>query len=107
MRDGPKVIANETLFTTDSVLFDALYVVGGTADNQAKFNQDVVYFINEAFKHYKPIGVATTGLPFFDASNAKRDLASYLQLIILTLGRNLSKPLHNNDFGIEIFIKSA
>lgn len=69
--DGLKVMTNATFLTTDPVLFDALYVVGGTADNQAKFNYDIEYFIDEAFKHFKPIGFATTGLPFFEASDAK------------------------------------
>ena len=90
--DGRKVKVNETLLTTGSVLFDSLYVVGGTADNQAKFNNDVVYFINEAFKHYKPIGVATTGNPFFDVSNA-------------TAGPGIVFAKDYPDFG-NVFVKS-
>lgn len=70
-KEGIQLMATETYLTTDSVLFDSLYVVGVRADNQAKFNQDLQDFINQAFRHYKPIGVATTGLPFFNASNAK------------------------------------
>ncbi|WP_342601360.1 catalase [Psychrobacillus sp. FSL H8-0483] len=70
-KDGFKVKVNETYLTTDPVLFDSLYVVGGTAVNQAKLNSDIIYFINEAYKHYKPIGVANSGVPFFKASNAK------------------------------------
>lgn len=69
--DGQKVRVNETFLTTAPVLFDSLYVVGGAANNQAKFNSDIAYFIDEAFKHYKPIGIATSGVPFFNASNAK------------------------------------
>jgi len=69
--DGLSVVVNDTFLTMDPVLFDALYVVGGTADNQAKFNYDIEYFINEAFRHYKPIGFASTGVQFFNASNAK------------------------------------
>lgn len=69
--DGLNVIVNETFLTMDPVLFDSLYVVGGTAENQAKFNSNIQYFINESFKHYKPIGFASTGLPFFELSNAK------------------------------------
>lgn len=69
--DGLKVIVNETFLTMDPVLFDSLYVVGGTAENQAKFNSNIQYFINESFKHYKPIGFASTGAPFFELSNAK------------------------------------
>lgn len=69
--DGLNVIVNETFLTMDPVLFDSLYVVGGTAENQAKFNSNIQYFINESFKHYKPIGFASTGVPFFEISNAK------------------------------------
>nr|WP_255551623.1 catalase [Sporosarcina sp. E16_8] len=69
--DGLNVIVNETFLTMDPVLFDSLYVVGGTAENQAKFNSNIQYFINESFKHYKPIGFASTGAPFFELSNAK------------------------------------
>ena len=69
--DGLKVIVNETFLTTDPVLFDTLYVVGGTAENQAKFNYNIEYFIDEAFKHYKPIGICDDRMPFFEASNAK------------------------------------
>ncbi|HJF31203.1 MAG TPA: catalase [Sporosarcina psychrophila] len=69
--DGLAVIVNGTFLTMDPVLFDALYVVGGTAENQSKFDYDIEYFIDEAFKHYKPIGIASTGVPFFEASNAK------------------------------------
>ena len=36
--DGLNVIVNATFLTTDPVLFDSLYVVGGTAENQEKFN---------------------------------------------------------------------
>lgn len=62
----------QTFITTDAVLFDALYVVGGQSENQAKFNSAIENFINEAFKHYKPIGIATTGERLFTASNARR-----------------------------------
>ncbi|MGE7023027.1 catalase [Solibacillus cecembensis] len=70
-REGVQFTATETYLTTDSVLFDALYIVGVRADNQAKFNQDLLININQAFRHYKPIGVAQTGMPFLQASNAK------------------------------------
>lgn len=70
-RGGVQLTATETYLTTSSVLFDALYVVGVRAENQAKFNQDVLLNINQAFRHYKPIGVAQTGVPFLQASNAK------------------------------------
>ncbi|MCZ2257803.1 catalase [Sporosarcina sp. G11-34] len=70
-KDNFQVDVNETFLTTDPVLHDALYVVGGKVGNPAKFSSDMTYFINEAFKHFKPIGFATSGKPYFEASNAK------------------------------------
>jgi catalase len=69
--DNVKGNITQTFQTTDPVLHDALYVVGGKAENEAKFQSDIEYYINEAFKHYKPIGIATSGNEFFEASNAK------------------------------------
>lgn len=69
--DNVKGNITETFLTTSPVLYDALYVVGGTANNQAKFNKDVEDFIEEAYMHYKPIGIAKSGTSFFEASEAK------------------------------------
>jgi catalase len=62
------VEVNETFLTVHSVLYDGLYVVGGEADNQQKFENDIADFINEAFRHYKPIGIATTAKQLFASS---------------------------------------
>ncbi|PIC65304.1 catalase HPII [Sporosarcina sp. P13] len=70
-KNGLAIHISDTFSTTAPVLFDSLYVVGGTAVNQAKFNSESVYFINEAFKHYKPIGIASTGNSLFKDSDAK------------------------------------
>ncbi|WP_421102390.1 catalase [Sporosarcina psychrophila] len=69
--DKLAVEVTETFLTIHSVLYDGLYVVGGEADNPRKLKKDIVNFINEAFQHYKPIGIATTGKPFFEASDAE------------------------------------
>ncbi|MDW0115017.1 catalase [Sporosarcina saromensis] len=65
------VEVDETFLTVHSTLYDAIYVVGGEADNMKKFTMDTVEFINEAYKHYKPIAVASTGKTFFEASDAE------------------------------------
>ena len=89
--NGLKVKVNETFLTMDPVLYDALYIVGGKANNAAKFQSDIVYFINEAFKHYKPIGIATSGKPFFDISNAQMGPG----IVFATQDRNFSKSFIN------------
>lgn len=91
-KEGVQLMATETYLTTDSVLFDALYVVGGSADNQAKFNQDILININQAFRHYKPIGVAQTGRPFLNESYAK-------------IGPGIVVQTGNADFG-EQFVEA-
>lgn len=65
------VEVDETFLTVHSVLYDGLFVVGGEADNQKKFENDIVDFINEAFRHYKPIGIAKTGRQIFASSKAE------------------------------------
>jgi catalase len=62
---------DETFLTVHPTLYDAIYVVGGEADNMKKFTMDIVDFINEAYKHYKTIGIASTGKLFFEASDAE------------------------------------
>ncbi|SFE18793.1 catalase [Lentibacillus persicus] len=68
--DGMKIEVNETFKTTYPVLYDSLYVVGGRAENKAKFTQNMLDFVNDAYKRYKPIGVATTGSEYIQSSNA-------------------------------------
>lgn len=66
--DGTKLKVDGTFTTKYPVLYDSIYVVGGRADNQARFNQDLMEFIYEQYKHYKPIGVATTGQRYLQPS---------------------------------------
>lgn len=58
---GSTITVNKSFITSDSVLYDSLYIVGGNVQNQKNFNYNVMEFVNKAYKHYKPIGVATTG----------------------------------------------
>ncbi|WP_164668738.1 catalase [Virgibacillus doumboii] len=63
--DGTRIEVDKPFVSTYPVLFDSIYVVGGRTDNQAKFHQDLMHFIREQYKHYKPIGVATTAMSYF------------------------------------------
>ncbi|MFB4472615.1 catalase [Oceanobacillus caeni] len=59
--DGTPLKVDKTFMTSSPYLVDSLYVVGGCSRNQAKFNQDIMNFVQNAYTHYKPIGVASTG----------------------------------------------
>ncbi|MBM7599494.1 catalase [Virgibacillus halotolerans] len=65
--DGTELKVDETFLTTSPYLLDSLYVVGGNPKNEAKFKSDINTFIRVAYEHYKPIGVATTARPYFQA----------------------------------------
>lgn len=65
---GTKLKVDKTFLTSSPYLLDSLYIVGGESNNNSKFNQNIRYYANVAYKHYKPIGVATTALSFLKPS---------------------------------------
>ncbi len=87
--DGTEINVDNIFVSTYPVLYDSIYVVGGEASNQTRFNQEVKSFISEAYKHYKPIGVATTGQLYIKTS-AENNLAG-----VVFAGNN---PDFGNEF---------
>lgn len=69
--DEGRLQVNKTFITTSPYLLDVIYVVGGNATNKEKFDYNVKHFIQVAFEHYKPIGVASSAIEFFQAENMK------------------------------------
>ncbi|ANX14311.1 catalase HPII [Fictibacillus arsenicus] len=57
--DDAEIEVKHTFLTASSVLFDAIYLAGGSTD--AKFKKNAMHFINEAYAHYKPIGATHEG----------------------------------------------
>nr|WP_281269151.1 catalase-related domain-containing protein [Bacillus taeanensis] len=66
--DGTELEIDHTFLTGESVLFDALYAVGGNKEDN-KFISDASYFINEAFSHFKPIGATHEGIKWIEQNN--------------------------------------
>lgn len=60
-KNGKEIEVDKTFLTTHPTLFDSLYIVGGQTDDQNKFDDQIHDFSSSAYKHYKPIGVASTG----------------------------------------------
>ncbi len=56
--DGSTLEASQTFITTNPVLYDALYIVGGKVQDQSRFDLEITEFVNQAYRDYKPIGVA-------------------------------------------------
>ena len=67
--DGQEILINWTFQSTASVLFDAVYVAGG-AGSAPKLAQDAdaVRFVNEAFRHCKPIAASAEGMELLKAA---------------------------------------
>lgn len=69
--DGNQQNVEETIKTKLPVLYDAVYIVGGSAANQGEFNKKIMEYYDEAFKHYKPIGISSTAETFINLPQNK------------------------------------
>ena len=67
--DGTKIMADASFLTTASVLFDAVYIPGGTNSVASiAADADAVYFINEAYRHCKAIAADTAAVKVLEAT---------------------------------------
>jgi catalase len=66
-----------SLLTASSVLFDAVYVPGGVQSVNALMKEaDAIHFVNEAYKHCKPIAASDEGVDLLRASYVGGALAA-------------------------------
>ncbi|WP_147802566.1 catalase [Alkalicoccus halolimnae] len=66
--DGSELEVDQTFLTVDSVLYDAVYAVGGNEGNKSFFKKCAL-FIHEAFSHFKPIGASEEGRALLNLDN--------------------------------------
>ncbi|UZD22916.1 catalase [Algoriphagus halophytocola] len=65
---------DHSLMTTTSVLFDAVLVLDGSKSTQSlKNNSLAIRFIDEAYRHYKYIGINGTGESLWDLTYASKN----------------------------------
>ncbi len=65
--NGKELKVDESFSTTGSVLFDALYVPSGAESiNTLKTKGKAVHFLNETYKHCKPIAIEGNGRELID-----------------------------------------
>ncbi|MES3017913.1 MAG: catalase HPII [Bacteroidota bacterium] len=75
--NGTKIPVDESLLTAASVLFDAVFVPGGTKSSAALVAEpDAVHFLNEAFKHCKAIAADASAQPVIDATYFAKKIAN-------------------------------
>ncbi len=67
--EGQELEVDKNHLTTGSIKYDAVYIPGGRESVDSLIKQGyVIHFINEMFKHYKPVAIANEALDFFEAS---------------------------------------
>jgi catalase len=70
--DGTEVEADHNFSTAASVLFDAVYVPGGSQSIETlKIRGDAIHWVNETFKHCKPIIASGEGVELLQTCHMK------------------------------------
>jgi catalase len=68
--NGSEVMVDKNYVTTASIMYDAVFVPGGQQSiNTLKQHGDALFFLNEAFKHCKPIGATSEGIELLKTAN--------------------------------------
>ncbi|UWJ22290.1 Catalase [Methanosarcina mazei TMA] len=68
--DGQEIEVDKNYRTTESVLYDAVYIPGGKENVETlKKHGDAIHFVNEAFRHCKPLGATGEGVELFKAAH--------------------------------------
>jgi len=71
-KNGMEIKVDKPFLSTYEVLYDSLYIVGGNVSNQKSFNHHIEMFLEHAYNHYKPIGVATTATDYFHQNDVNK-----------------------------------
>lgn len=71
--EGNLLAVDQSYLIAASVLFDAVFVPAGKGSTALKGNNDVVEFINDAFKHCKFIAAEGEGADVLSGTNAMKD----------------------------------
>ncbi|WP_412059626.1 catalase [Metabacillus idriensis] len=67
--DGQELKVDHTFLTSDSVLFDAIYVAGGKKCKELLLrNKESIKFLKEGFSHFKAIGAAYEAAEILEAA---------------------------------------
>ncbi|CAJ36024.1 catalase [Methanocella arvoryzae] len=106
---GGEVMVDKSYETTASVLFDAVFVPGGRESVEALKSQgSAVHFINEAFRHCKPIAATGEGVELLKASSIKGVKLSGEGEKGLVSDRGVVTAAETGDFGqfFEAFRKA-
>ncbi len=67
--NNEEILVDKSLLTTASVLYDAVYVPGGVNSVATlEAEPDAVHFLNEAYKHCKPVAASASAMQVLEAT---------------------------------------
>ena len=73
--DNQQIEVNKNYIGAGSIMFDAVYVCGGKPCVETlKMQGEALHFVNEAFKHAKPIGAVNEGVELLENSQIQNVL---------------------------------
>ena len=85
--DGGEIEVDKSHVTTASIMYDAVFVPGGSESvGKMKKLGDALHFVNEAFKHCKPIGAIGEGIDLLKASSIHGTFAEKNDQVLSTDG---------------------
>ena len=102
--EDQQINVDESFLTAASVLYDAVYLPGGTNSSATlEAEANAVHFLNEAFKHCKAIAADATAIQVLEATYFYKKLPDeYSQETVLREGIMVSGDLSSL---IELFIR--
>lgn len=109
-KNGGKLKADQSFVTTSSVLYDAVYIPGGTAGIRLlQAEIDALNFIDEAYKHCKAIALDDEALGLFESTYEGKKLgrkalekeAASLGILINKSPKDFAKAIAQHRFWIR------
>ncbi|MEJ7606791.1 MAG: catalase [Bryobacteraceae bacterium] len=104
---GKEIAVDKTLLTTESIMFDAVYIPGGPASVAWLMEQgDAIHFVREAFKHLKAIGAAGDAVKLIQKAELKGVASASALGVILSGSAQEFVAAVDRGTGIEIRTQS-
>lgn len=109
--DGQDVEVDKSFLTVASVMYDAVFIPGGQQSIEALMRQgDAIHFVNEAFKHCKPIAATDAGVDMLLAADMREvavaSARSKSKLCVEQHGVVTSRNASAMDASIQQFIEA-
>jgi catalase len=101
---GETLETDKSHVTTSSVVYDAIFIPGGEKSVDAmKFQGDVIHFINEAYKHCKPIAIHGKAIKLLELSAIEKSEFSNKKEANLQMGLVTGGDNDDLDTFVELF----